>query len=145
MIGKDIPFRSPCTCASHNGICYACYGMLYNVNKDLASAGAYAATKETEPLGQAVLSSKHLQMTHSSTIQFDENFNKVFDLSSNEITAKDEPEYDEELYLVLGEVKAEETEDTIDYYCDEFDVVSAQNKVIFHVAEQNHSRLYLSM
>ena len=144
MIGKDIPFRSPCTCASHHGICYACYGMLYNVNKDLASAGAYAATKETEPLGQAVLSSKHLQMTHSSTIQFDENFNKVFDLSSNEITAKDEPEYDEELYLVLGEVKAEETEDTIDYYCDEFDVVSTQNKVIFHVAEQNHSRLYLS-
>lgn len=61
LIGKSLRFRSPCTCTSKDGVCAYCYGGMFEINKDLASAGAYAATKESEPLGQAILSSKHLQ------------------------------------------------------------------------------------
>lgn len=43
LIGKKIRFRSPCTCTSKNGICRACYGELFNINKDLFSQGSLAA------------------------------------------------------------------------------------------------------
>lgn len=46
LIGKRVPFRSPTTCASEEGICRYCYGELFDINKDLYSAGSLAA----EPL-----------------------------------------------------------------------------------------------
>ena len=43
LIGKRVPFRSPTTCASEEGICRYCYGELFDINKDLYSAGSLAA------------------------------------------------------------------------------------------------------
>lgn len=144
LIGKELPFRSPCTCASKNGICYKCYGKLHRINSELASAGAFAATKITMPMGQTVLSSKHLQVTTSTGIQFDPEFYNVFEINSNEITARDDSPMDEDLYIVLGQVFTEEGEDTIDYYCESFDLVDSTNKVVVHAAENNGAKLYLS-
>ena len=144
LIGKELPFRSPCTCASRRGICYKCYGKLHGINSELASAGAYAATKITEPMGQIVLSSKHLQVTTSTGIQFNPEFYNVFEINSNEVTARDDSPIDEDLYLILGPVQTEEGEDSIDYYCETFDLVDSNQNVVVHAAENNGAKLYLS-
>ena len=144
LIGKELPFRSPCTCASKRGICYKCYGKLHGINSELASAGAYAATKITEPMGQIVLSSKHLQVTTSTGIQFNPEFYNIFEINSNEITARDDSPVDEDLYLILGPVQTEEGEDSIDYYCETFDLVDGNQNVVVHAAENNGAKLYLS-
>jgi hypothetical protein len=84
LIGQKIFVKSPITCASKEGICKECYGELYYTNKDI-NIGAFAGTRITEPLSQNVLSSKHLLTTVSKKIEFNENFDTFFVLSSNEI------------------------------------------------------------
>lgn len=144
LIGKNVAFRSPVTCSSEDGICPYCYGKLYELNKNLASAGAYAATKITEPLGQMVLGTKHLQVTQTNHISFNEEFDDVFEINSNEITLKDDPTYDEDLSVVLHDVYEEESEDTVDYYCASFDVFGNNGRYIMTITEDHDARLYLS-
>ncbi len=144
LIGHRIMFRSPCTCASRDGICACCYGGLFELNHDLYSAGAYGAIKITEPLGQHVLSSKHLQMTHSDPIEMSEDFSKLFELYSNDITIRPDADSDEDLYLKLGEVHAEESEDSTEYYCTSFDVVNMAGMRVFHVQENSGAKMYLT-
>lgn len=43
LIGKVVPFRSPVTCSGHDGICKACYGHLYELNREMFSVGCLAA------------------------------------------------------------------------------------------------------
>lgn len=143
LIGQTLRFRSPCTCTSKDGVCAACYGGMFDINKDLASAGAYAATKETEPLGQRILSSKHLQMTHSNPIKFSDDFNRDFELNSDEITIKADP-MDDDLYIVLDNVMEEESEDSSAFYCSGFHVIAANSKVVFNISEENGAKLYLT-
>lgn len=143
LIGKSLRFRSPCTCTSKDGVCAYCYGGMFEINKDLASAGAYAATKESEPLGQAILSSKHLQMTHSNPIVFNDEFNLDFELNSDEITLKDDL-VDEDLSIILNDVREEESEDTSAFYCTSFTVVAENNQKIFHIKEESGAKLYLT-
>jgi len=52
LVGKIVPFRSPCTCNSSEGICRHCYGELFTINESLFSVGAFAATKGSEPMGR---------------------------------------------------------------------------------------------
>lgn len=87
LIGQQILVKSPMTCASHDGICEECYGnMLFHTNANVASIGAYAGEMITNPVSQAVLSSKHLLTTTSETIEFDDIFSSFFTLMANEIT-----------------------------------------------------------
>ena len=144
LIGHHIQFRSPCTCASRDGICAYCYGGLFELNKDLYSAGAYAAMKVTEPLGQRVLSSKHLQMTHSDPIVMSPEFDEQFELYSNDITMKSNAESDEELFIQIPEILKEETEDTVDYYCNSFNVIDFSGRVLYTIKEEGGAKLYLS-
>lgn len=144
LIGHDVMFRSPCTCASKEGICAYCYGGLFELNKDLFSAGAYAAMKVTEPLGQRVLSSKHLQMTHSDPISMSPEFQEQFELYSNDITMKSNAESDEELFIQIPEILKEETEDTVDYYCTYFNVLDFSGKILYPIREESGAKLYLS-
>lgn len=144
LIGAHIMFRSPCTCASRDGICAYCYGGLFDLNMDLYSAGAYAAMKDTEPLGQRVLSSKHLQMTHSDPIEMSPEFSEQFELYSNDITMKSNAESDEELFIQIPKILKEETEDTVDYYCTSFNVIDYSGKVLYPIQEMSGAKLYLS-
>lgn len=144
LIGHHIQFRSPCTCASRDGICAYCYGGLFELNKDLYSAGAYAAMKVTEPLGQRVLSSKHLQMTHSDPIVMSPEFDEQFELYSNDITMKSNAESDEELFIQIPEILKEETEDTVDYYCNSFNIIDFSGRVLYPIKEEGGAKLYLS-
>lgn len=144
LINKDIRFRSPVTCASKDGVCKYCYGKLYDINKDMSSVGCLSSTKITEPLGQSLLSSKHQQVTSSSAIKFNDDFDKEFELNSTEISIKDDPEYDDELYLQLEDVQSEEVDDVEMYYTNHFRLIDATGKVIYNIEEENEANMYLS-
>jgi len=143
LIGKMVNFLSPCTCASEEGICKYCYGELYEINKDLFSVGSFAATKSSNPLGQLVLSSKHYQGTDSDTLTFNDDFDKVFDLSSSEISLKEDND-DDELFLLMNEVFIEESDDEEFFYVKAFKLIDAKGAVLYNISEDNDSSLYLS-
>lgn len=145
LIGKTLPFRSPCTCTSKKGICRYCYGELYHNNKDLFSAGSLAATKASEKSGQAQLSLKHSQETHSDELKFDEIFYKTFDMYSSEVTLSDNPEVDlDQLLFELGPVKIEEGDDGDTYKIDWLNIKDFDGNVLGHVQEEHGYPLYLS-
>ena len=144
LIGKKVRFRSPCTCNSKDGICKYCYGSLYEINKDLFSAGSFAATKNSEPLGQKVLSSKHEQNTDSGDIAFNSEFYDFFDLSSTEVTLLENVENEENLSIIINEVQMEEIGDEEYYFVNTFSLLDESTGVIYHMNEKNNSKLYLS-
>ena len=144
LIGKMVPFRSPCTCNSKEGICKYCYGELFDINHDLFSTGSLAAIKEGEPLGQSTLGLKHTQQTVSSEIVLGEDFSKTFDLMNGEVTLSETSEYGDTIYIRLGMVTFEETDDNEFYYCNSFDLVTKDGEVLSHIEEQNGANLYLS-
>lgn len=143
LIGKRIGFRSPCTCNSKDGICEGCYGTLFDINSDLFSQGSLAATKDSEPVGQLVLSQKHEQHTSSDQIKFDDEFYNVFDVVSSEVTISENDQAAE--YLIkLGKVYTEETDDGDVYYVDSFDLIDYEGNIISHIEEENGSSMYLN-
>lgn len=144
LIGKYIRFASPATCNSKEGICKKCYGLLFDINKDLESVGSYASTKGSNPLGQYVLSSKHYQGTESSTITFPDEFNEIFELNSTEIALNDSPTNDDELFILLDEVLTEKNDDKDYYYVKSFQMVDAKGKCVYKIAEDHDSSMYLS-
>lgn len=145
LIGKIVPFKSPCTCNSKEGICKECYGHLFDINRDMFSVGALSATKNSEPMGQTVLSSKHQQITHSGRISFDENFDKLFELSSSEIIMSDNTDVDgSDLFIVFDQVFVEESDDEEFYYVKSFNVIDANGEVLYHIEEENDANMYLS-
>jgi hypothetical protein len=102
LIGQKIIVRDPTKCsAGHNRICKKCYGeLLYKVNKDI-SVGGYAATKITRPVSQNVLSTKHLLLTISEQIMFDDTFEKFFTLSANQIMLNNNSDLNLDDYRIL--------------------------------------------
>lgn len=144
LIGKKVRFRSPCTCNSTDGVCKYCYGSLYDINKDLFSAGSFAATKNSEPLGQKVLSSKHEQNTDSGNIKFNEDFYNFFELSSTEVTLLENVENEDNLSIILNDVQIEEIGDEEYYFVKQFSFLDESTGLIYHMKEDNDSKLYLS-
>lgn len=102
LIGQTLIFRDPTTCAAgHSKVCKKCYGEnMYKVNKDI-SIGGYASTKITRPVSQNILSTKHLLLTISEQIVFDNIFNKFFILSANEIMLNPNPDINLDDYRIL--------------------------------------------
>ena len=143
LIGKRLGFRSPCTCNSKEGICELCYGGLFDINNDLFSQGSLAATKISEPVGQLILKSKHVQSTSSEEINFDDTFYKHFDLASTEITLGDE--IDITSFIKLNEVSTEETDDGDVYYVNSFDLIDAAGNTVAHITEEHEFNMYLSL
>ena len=145
LIGNKIKFRSPCTCSSTEGICKYCYGELYEINKDLFSAGCYAATKETEYLGQGVLSTKHEQQTNSTPLDFPPEFNNDFEVISTEILLNTSDDDDSDKYLVFDEVfKEDDDEDVVNYYVYGFKVCDDAHKIMYEVSETNGLKLFMT-
>lgn len=84
LIGQTIMLRDPVTCCAHDGICWTCYGDLSYTNKNPNfHIGKYAATQVNMPIQQKILSSKHMNATHSDMIEFNEEFYKFFSLDTN--------------------------------------------------------------
>lgn len=146
LIGKIVAFKSPCTCSSEEGICKYCYGHLFDINKDMFSVGALAATKVSEPLGQTVLSSKHQQITSSNEITFNPDFDKLFDLMSNEISLKEDCDIDNDsdLYVLLDNIQIEETDDQEYYFTDTIKIIDDKGNLVYNIQEENNSNLFIS-
>jgi hypothetical protein len=118
LIGQDIWIRSPITCAAPDGVCRECYGELYHTNKDLYSAGCYAAFTEFNPIVQGLLSAKHFQGTSSKMIDFGEDFEKYFIIATTDIILNPDLE-DMELYSLVIMV---EDLSSSDYSSDDDDI-----------------------
>ena len=144
LIGKVLRFRSPVTCNSKDGVCRQCYGHMFNTNQSLFSAGTLAALKITEPIGQAVLSSKHSQSTHSASLQMTDDFDKNFEVSNSTIVLKEDGEFDSVAYLKLGPVCIEESDDSEAYYVTYFDIVDEKGNMIRHIEEASGAKFYLN-
>lgn len=100
LIGEMVWMRSPITCAAPDGICRECYGELYYTNKDLYSAGCYAAFTQLNPLVQGLLSAKHFQGTSSKMIDLGPEFDKYFIVATTDIILNPDLE-DVELYSLV--------------------------------------------
>ena len=144
LIGKVIRFKSPVTCNSKDGVCKHCYGHLFDINKSLASAGAYASLKISEPIGQAVLSSKHSQTTSSNELKFSEGYDEVFETDSSMVNIREDSDMDADLYIKLNDVNVEEMDDSEFYYVTSFDLVDATGNLIRHIEEASGAKLYLN-
>lgn len=136
LIGQVRGFYSPMTCTSKNGVCARCYGALYEVNKDLFSAGNFAATRIGEPLGQRILGAKHTQVTSSDLIKFTEGFYEVFELSTNEVVLSEK--VDEDLYLLFEDgVEYEDAGDAEYYTAPSMTILDNKLKTKFVIKEEN--------
>lgn len=148
LIGRELKFRSPCTCNAKNGyICKYCYGELFDNNKDLASAGAYAGIVETEPLKQRTLKTKHVNQTDSEIIAFNEEFNRDFEFLGTDIVLKDVTDADETAeakYLKIDEIFKEDQDDTPVYYCKRYSIVDAKEHMIYNVEPTQEIKMYFS-
>jgi hypothetical protein len=144
LIGKKVRFRSPATCNSKEGICKYCYGKLYDINKDLFSIGALSALKNSEKVNQGQLSTKHNQTTNSDELVFSEGFNDVFDITSTEVTIKEDSDLDADLYIRFIDMHEEEIDDSTYYYTTKFDVLDPKETTLYHIEEEHEARMYLS-
>lgn len=101
LIGQTIWMRSPVTCGCKDHVCKECYGDLWYINRDLNSAGAYAAFITINPVVQGLLSAKHHQGTNSDMIVFNEGFDKYFMIDSTDIIIKNDIESVESYSLII--------------------------------------------
>jgi hypothetical protein len=108
----------------------------------LPSAGAYAATKESEPYGQRILSAKHSQVTSSSLLKLCDDFKKIFDLSSNEITLNQD--FEEDVFISFNDIEIADQGDSEIYTVSHFNILDRKGNVLFHIYEQHDTKFYLS-
>lgn len=144
LIGKVVRFRSPATCNSNEGVCRFCYGMMFDINISMPSAGTLAALKITEPVGQGILSSKHSQTTNSAELQFSEGYDEAFETTGSTVSMKDNSELDADMYIRLGPVDIEESDDSEFYSITSFDLITSDGELYRHIEEANGARFYLS-
>ena len=144
LIGKVLPFRSPCTCNSKDGVCRYCYGHMFNINQGMFSPGTLAALKITEPIGQGILSSKHSQSTHSNELHLSEGYEDVFETQNSQVMLKENSDLDADLYLRLGNVEIDEMDDSEYYHVSYFDLVDSKGQLIRHVEELSGAQFYLN-
>ena len=150
VIGKKIYVKSPITCASSKGVCKDCYGpLLFHTNQGGVGIGSFAGAIITNPLSQAVLSSKHLLTTTSEPIEFNEDFNKYFNLNANEVTIKISDDYfidDYSLLLIDQNIITldELNEGEINKFCVIYHVKNNRTNEIYEIKENTGKEMYLS-
>lgn len=118
LIGRTLMFRDPSTCACKDGVCPVCYGAMSSINKGM-DVGVYAATIISRPLGQNILSTKHLNTTNSEIIEFVKDFHKIFKLQANQIQMLKDSECDLDLtqYELIFDniIRIDELADNVDF------------------------------
>ena len=134
LLGKDIYVRSPITCACQNPyhICDTCYGSLVKINRH-KGVGAQASITTSEPIGQNVLSIKHLLTTISEIINFIGAFDSFLELHSNEIVINNNIEIPLSRLAIV--IKAEDVQ-KINYY-DENDYNTFVKKFFIRDLKEN--------
>lgn len=150
LIGQTVLMRDPITCCAHDGICHVCYGDLYytNCNPNF-HIGKFAATKINNPIQQKILSTKHMNSTHSDLIEFDESFYKFFILDSSTILLN--PDSDEDFdkwellistddYFVLDEVS---TDSDFNYSMERFYIGNRSTGTMIPITDKGNHDIFL--
>ena len=94
LIGKQLWFRSPCTCNLNNDVCHVCYGNAALRVRDFS--GGFICTTQfmTARINQNVLSAKHLLRANAELIVFTQNFEKYFEIDSCQVGCKEDAKFD---------------------------------------------------
>jgi hypothetical protein len=94
LIGKELWFRSPCTCNLNEDCCRVCYGTNASKVGDLNGGFIYTTELMTSRISQNILSAKHLLKTNAKKINFSEGFDNYFIIESSTIIPNDEKKFD---------------------------------------------------
>jgi hypothetical protein len=94
LIGKELWFRSPCTCNLNEDCCHVCYGTKSLKVGDLPGGFIYTTELMTSRISQNILSAKHLLKANSEKIEFSDGFDKYFMLDNSTIIPKDDKRFD---------------------------------------------------
>ncbi len=90
LIGTEVELRSHIFCKEHgNHYCKTCYGGLAYFNEGLHT-NILAAVCLSEPIGQTVLSTKHLNKTHTKVVEWPDSIKKFFRTESDGLFINDE-------------------------------------------------------
>jgi hypothetical protein len=108
LIGKDIYVRSLVTCAGGNEVCHMCYGGDAKLVMNMPGMAIFNTEVYSEPVGQNILSTKHLLYTAANKITFSDSFNKYFKFNAGDIYLKDKDDWDldvpfDQLYIRIEE------------------------------------------
>lgn len=152
LIGKYIHVYSPIKCnCRHGELCEYCYGELAETNRELNSVGTYSSVKQSEPIGQGVLSTKHLNTTDSVKVEFDSDlFDKFFILNSNEICINPDLDFDINDWNIiimpedLQAINEFDTENEINFYVKKFYMKKKKSKEAIEIREKNDKELFIS-
>lgn len=97
LIGKKILIRSLLTCGCGDEVCHVCYGNDSHLVMNMPGMAIFNTEVFSEPVGQNILSTKHLLFTKANKIEFSENFHKYFKYNAGDIYIKDRDEIDENI------------------------------------------------
>lgn len=90
LIGKHVWVRHVATCALGNECCHVCYGNDAHLVSNMPGMAIYNTEVFSEPVGQGILSTKHLLFTKANPLTFGESFSKYFKYLSGDIYINDE-------------------------------------------------------
>lgn len=108
LIGKTILVRSILTCGCGDEVCHVCYGNDSHLVMNMPGMAIFNTEVFSEPVGQNILSTKHLLFTKANKITFSDNFHKYFKYNAGDIYIKDRDEIDEDIPTELLSIRIEE-------------------------------------
>lgn len=94
LIGKKIWVRSLITCAGGDEVCHVCYGKDSHLVTNMPGMAIFNTEVYSEPVGQNILSTKHLLFTSANKISFNNSFNKYFKFNAGDVYLKEREEWD---------------------------------------------------
>ena len=94
LIGKKIWIRSLITCAGGDEVCHVCYGRDSHLVMNMPGMAIFNTEVYSEPVGQNILSTKHLLWTAANRIAFSHSFDKYFKFNAGDIYMKEKEEWD---------------------------------------------------
>lgn len=90
LIGKRIWIRSIVTCAGGDEVCHMCYGGDSHLVMNMPGMAIFNTEVYSEPVGQNILSTKHLLFTAANKLAFSDSFSKYFKFNAGDIYLKED-------------------------------------------------------
>lgn len=97
LVGRELWFRSPCTCNLNEDCCHVCYGSKALKVGELEGGFIYTTELMTSNVSQNVLSTKHLLKANAKKIKYSDNFDDYFISESSTVVVDNEKRFD--IYL----------------------------------------------
>lgn len=94
LIGKKIYIRSLLTCAGGDEVCHVCYGRDSHLVLNMPGMAIFNTEVYSEPIGQNILSTKHILFTAANRLAFSKSFDKYFKFNAGDIYIKEKDEWD---------------------------------------------------